>query len=95
MTFQVENSTDSIIQHDNNTNAFRIVVVTPLMRRCHDLRSSGVMVRTRIIALSKYNCKIIGRYSWIHVRTSLHMKTYFWALLCAAPLVVLFLLECI
>ena len=33
------------MQHDEITNSFRIVVVTPLMRRCHQLQSSCKMVQ--------------------------------------------------
>ena len=33
------------MQHDEKTNSFRIVVVTPLMRRCHQLQSSWKMVQ--------------------------------------------------
>ena len=35
----------SILQHDESSKCFRIIVVTELMKRCHALRASGVMVR--------------------------------------------------
>ena len=43
---------DSIIQQDDGEMSFRIVLVTPLMRRCHKLRSAGVMVSNRAYELT-------------------------------------------
>ena len=41
---QISFGVDSIIQQDDGEMSFRIALVTPLMRRCHKLRSAGVMV---------------------------------------------------
>ena len=35
---------DSIIQQDSGESTFRMALVTPLMRRCHTIRSAGEMV---------------------------------------------------
>ena len=63
----------SILQHDESTKCFRIVVVTELMRRCHALRSSGVMVPINDSYLRMHLIYLI-RCSLIRAQTSLHMK---------------------
>ena len=62
-----------ILQHDESTKCFRIVVVTELMRRCHALRASGVMVPINASYFRMHLIYLI-RCSLIRAQTLLRMK---------------------